>query len=158
GVMIARTATEVAAYFDRDVPKTIVQKYVPGMEFGVFYYRYPGDGEGRIFSITKKHLPSVVGDGASTIRELVVRDDRAICLASLYLSGLRRSPDDVPKYGELVPLTDVGAHSRGAIFLNGGTLETTELRSAFDAVADNFPGFNFGRFDVRSDSIEALQR
>jgi membrane protein DedA with SNARE-associated domain len=159
GVMIARTAADVGAYFDCiHHPKTIVQKYVAGMEFGVFYYRYPGEAEGRIFSITEKHFPVVIGDGSSTIRELVLRDERAVCLANLYLSRLKRPAEDVPGTGEAVPLAELGSHCKGAIFLDGARLETAALRSVIDAIARNFPGFYFGRFDVRSKSVAAFER
>jgi membrane protein DedA with SNARE-associated domain len=158
GVVIARCAADVAAYFQSARPKTIAQQYVGGMEFGIFYYRYPGEIRGRIFSITEKHFPAVTGDGSSTIRELVLRDERAVCLADLYLNRLKRAADDVPATGEVVPLAELGSHCRGAIFLNGTTLETEAMRSAVDSIAKDFPGFYFGRFDVRADSMEALQR
>jgi hypothetical protein len=158
GVVIARGAGDVAAYFANGAPKTIVQKYVGGMEFGIFYYCLPGQSEGRIFSITEKRFPAVVGDGSSTITELVLRDERAVCLADLYLSRLKRCPDDVPAAGESVALAELGSHCRGAVFLNGGTLETAALHSAVDAVARRFSGFYIGRFDVRSESVEHLQR
>jgi hypothetical protein len=105
------------------------------MEFGIFYYRYPGEPQGRIFSITEKHFPAVIGDGSSTIAELVLRDDRAVCLADLYLRRLQRSRDDVPGAGQPVPLAELGSHCRGAVFLNGAKLETAALRSAVDAIA-----------------------
>ena len=35
-------------------------------EFGVFYYRYPSEPHGRIFSVTEKKFPAVVGDGRRT--------------------------------------------------------------------------------------------
>jgi len=56
-----------------------------------------------------------------------------------------------------VPLAELGSHCRGAVFLNGATLETAALRSAVDAVARRFSGFYIGRFDVRSESVEQLQ-
>ena len=158
GVVIARTAADVAAYFDCAAPKTIVQKYIAGVEFGVFYYRYPGEAEGRILSITKKDFPAVVGDASHTIRELVLRDERAVCLADVYLSRLKRSAEDVPRAGESVTLAELGSHCRGAIFLNGANLDTPALRSAIDAIARNFPGFYFGRFDIRSESVDAFER
>ncbi len=157
GVAIIRADRDLASYFATTAGDTIVQKYVAGMEFGIFYYRYPGESEGRIFSITEKRFPAVIGDGSSTIAELVLRDDRAVCLADLYLDRLKRSADDVPAPGEIVPLAELGSHCRGAIFLNGAALETAALRSAVDAVARNFPGFHSGRFDVRAESIEDLQ-
>jgi membrane protein DedA with SNARE-associated domain len=157
GVAIARGAREIADYFADTSRKTILQKYVPGMEFGIFYYRYPGEPQGRIFSITEKRFPAVIGDGSSTIAELVLRDERAVCLADLYLGRLKRSAADVPAAGEQVPLAELGSHCRGAIFLNGAGLETAALRSAVDLIARKFPGFHFGRFDARAESIEELQ-
>jgi membrane protein DedA with SNARE-associated domain len=158
GVVIARGAADVAAYFAKGAPKTIVQEYVAGLEFGIFYYRMPGKSEGRIFSITEKRFPAVVGDGSSTVADLVLRDDRAVCLSSMYLGRLKRSAADVPAVGESVPLAELGSHCRGAVFLNGASLETAALRSAVDAVTRRFSGFYFGRFDVRSESVQELQR
>ena len=70
GVTIARNDEDVHSYLKTSVGDTIVQKYVAGLEFGIFYYRYPGQSKGRIFSITEKHFPTVVGDGVSSITRL----------------------------------------------------------------------------------------
>jgi membrane protein DedA with SNARE-associated domain len=157
GVAIVRSERELASYLAGATGDTIVQKYVAGMEFGIFYYRHPGQSEGRIFSITEKRFPAVVGDGSSTITELVLRDERAVCLANIYLGRLKRSAQDVPAAGESVPLAELGSHCRGAVFLNGATLQTAALRSAVDAVARRFSGFYIGRFDVRTESVEQLK-
>ena len=156
-VVIARNMRELRSYLESATQNVIVQRYVAGLEFGIFYYRYPGEAQGRICSITRKLFPAVTGDGRSTIAELVWNDERAVCLADLYLARLRRAPDEVPAAGEEVPLAEIGSHCRGAIFLDGATLETEALRTAVDAAAQSHPGFFFGRFDVRSPSIEALQ-
>ena len=58
GVAIARKDDDVAAYFRTSVGDTIVQRYVAGLEFGIFYYRYPHESRGCILSITEKHFPS----------------------------------------------------------------------------------------------------
>src|SRR5215831_14583821 len=158
GVAIVRNDRELASYLAVAEGDTIVQKYVGGMEFGIFYYRFPGQSEGRIFSITEKRFPVVVGNGSSTIAELVLGDERAVCLSSLYLARIKRSPEDIPPAGEPVSLAELGSHCRGAVFLNGAALETAALRSAVDTVARRFSGFYFGRFDVRSESVEQLQR
>jgi len=157
GVAIAREDRDVVWYFQTTTTDTIVQKYVGGLEFGVFYYRHPGQAKGRIFSITEKRFPAVIGDGSSTITELVLRDERAVCLADLYLGRLKRVADEVPAAGEVVPLAELGSHCRGAVFLNGAGLATEALRSAIDAIAQAQPGFFIGRFDVRSASIENLK-
>jgi membrane protein DedA with SNARE-associated domain len=157
GVAIAREDRDVVSYFQVTTGDTIVQKYIGGLEFGVFYYRYPSESVGRIFSITEKRFPAVIGDGSSTIAELVLRDERAVCLADLYLSRLQRPADEAPATGESVALAELGSHCRGAVFLNGASLETEALGFAVDAIAQSHPGFFFGRFDVRSTSLADLQ-
>lgn len=156
-VAIARTVQEVDSYLRAARRDTIIQRYVAGPEFGIFYYRYPGEARGRIYSITEKRFPEVVGDGQSSIAELVWNDPRAVCLGDLYLSRLKRNRQEVPKRGERVVLAEIGSHCRGAIFLNAAHLETEALRNAVDSVARTHPGFYFGRFDVRADSVEDLQ-
>ncbi len=157
GVVIARCHEELRSCLAAATRDIIVQKYVAGLEFGIFYYRYPSEPKGRIWSITRKLFPAVTGDGKSSIADLVRRDERASCLARLYLARLRRPPDDVPAPGEKVMLAEIGSHCRGAIFLDGAALETPTLRDAIDAAAQSHPGFYFGRFDVRSPSLEDLQ-
>ncbi len=157
GVTIARNDDDLQSYLKAADGDAIVQKYIPGLEFGIFYYRYPGESEGRIFSITEKHFPSVIGDGVSSITDLILRDERAVCLADLYLGRLKRPADDVPAAGESIALAELGSHCRGSVFLNGASLLTAALSDAVDASAQSHAGFYFGRFDVRSPSIEHLR-
>jgi hypothetical protein len=154
GVAIARNQHGVRRYFEGVDCDTIVQRYAGGMEFGVFCYRYPGEQRGHIFSITEKRFPEVTGDGRSSLTDLVLRDDRAVCLANTYLARVR---DRIPTAGERVPLVELGSHCRGAIFLDGARLETAGLRSAIETVAQSHPGFFFGRFDIRAAAIADLQ-
>jgi hypothetical protein len=156
-VRIVRDENELRSYLRTASGDTIIQKYVGGLEFGVFYYRHPGDAEGRIFSITEKCFPYVVGDGASTIGDLILQNDRAVCLEQVYLSRLRRPSTDIPVADEIVPLAEVGSHCRGAVFLNASQIETPALRDTVDRAAKCFEGFYFGRFDVRTPSLADLQ-
>jgi len=43
GVAIVRKDQDLTSYFATATGDTIVQRYVAGMEFGIFYYRYPGE-------------------------------------------------------------------------------------------------------------------
>jgi hypothetical protein len=157
GVAIVRNNQEARTYLELAAVDTIVQEYIHGLEFGIFYCRYPGEPEGRILSITEKHFPAVIGDGKSCLRDLILRDERAVCLAGLYLRRLNRSAAEVPAQGERIALAELGSHCRGAIFLDGARLKTEALRAAVDAMAQSHSGFYFGRFDVRSSSIPDLQ-
>ena len=49
---------------------------------------------------------------------------------------------------------NIGTHSRGAIFLDGIWIKTDELEAAFDRICQEYKGFYFGRFDIRTTSIK----
>jgi membrane protein DedA with SNARE-associated domain len=158
GVTIARSEVELEGYFARTTTDTIVQEHVPGVEFGVFYYRFPGETRGRIFSITDKQFPSVTGDGRRTLEELVLDDPRAVLMARTYFERHADRLWEVPAEGETVRLVDIGTHCRGALFLDGGWVATEALREEIDRISRSFEGFFFGRYDLRGPSIESFQR
>ena len=157
GVAIVRSQGELESYLGAADGDTIIQEYIEGLEFGVFYYRYPHESAGHILSITEKRFPEVIGDGRSTVEELILRDYRAVCLASVYLRRLRRSARDVPHSGESVRLAELGSHCRGSVFLDGSRLKTEVLEVAIDKISKSHPAFFFGRFDVRASSFQEFQ-
>ena len=89
----------------------ILQESVSGEEISIFYYRYPGDAIGHIFSITEKRFPTVTGDGHTTLEELILNDRRAVCLAEKYFEQNRERLDQIPAEGENVQLINIGTHS-----------------------------------------------
>ena len=158
GVTIVRTARELAGKIQASSCDLILQEFAPGHEFGIFYARHPDSNSGRIFSITWKRFPHVVGDGRSTLEELILADERAVCLDRLHCRVHRDRLGEVPPPGAHIALVEIGSHCRGALFLDAIGLLTPELEAAFDAVAKGFPGFCFGRFDVRTPSVEDFRR
>jgi len=157
-VQIIRTHDELTHYFQTFAHDTIIQEYVSGAEFGVFYYRYPNENHGHIFSITEKKFPVVTGDGQSTLEQLILNDDRAVCLAQFYCDRQGEQLWEVPATGEQIQLVEIGAHSKGTIFLDGTHYRTDALEAAIDRISRGFEGFYFGRFDLRVPSLEALQQ
>jgi pimeloyl-ACP methyl ester carboxylesterase/membrane protein DedA with SNARE-associated domain len=137
---------------------SLLQEFVPGPEFGVFYVRRPGEARGRIFSITEKLLPQVVGDGRSTLERLILSDRRAVCAASAYLDANAPRLQEVLPPGERLQLVEVGTHARGAIFLDGERYANEALLDAIDGLSQDYPGFFFGRYDLRVPSAEQLVR
>jgi membrane protein DedA with SNARE-associated domain len=158
GVAVIRSSQELDAYLHRVSTRTIMQQYVGGVEFGVFYYRKPSESKGRIFSITAKHFPTVTGDGRTCLRDLILNDTRAVCLAAAYESASKRSLDDAPHAGEVVQLVEIGSHCRGAVFLDATHLATPALEAAIEEIGRRHEGFYFGRYDIRTPSVETLQR
>ena len=158
GVAVARSEADAAAFFERTPGPALAQEYVAGEEYGVFWARHPGRRDGHVFSITHKVRPTVTGDGTSTLERLILDDARAVAIAHIYRREHPEAASYVPAAGETVELTEVGAHSRGTIFLDANELHTSELEQAMNTICTAYDGFDFGRFDVRVPSAEALQR
>lgn len=158
GVVIARNRQAVLQKVTDDDSRLIAQDYIEGVEFGVFYLRHPAETCGHIFAITDKRRVSVQGDGVRTLEELILFDDRAVCMAGYFLEKFASRLDDVPAVGESVVLSDLGTQRDGAVFLDGRDLETPALREAIDRISRTFSGFYFGRYDVVSADAAAFQR
>ncbi len=158
GVEIIRSSEELEAELLAADTDLILQEFAPGKEVSIFYYRYPNERRGRIFSITEKRFPTLTGDGQSTVEELILNDSRAVCLATRYFEQNRVKLLQVPAIDEEVKIIDIGTHSRGAIFLDGGWLKTDALGKKIDEICRGFEGFYFGRFDIRMSSFEDLRQ
>jgi pimeloyl-ACP methyl ester carboxylesterase/membrane protein DedA with SNARE-associated domain len=156
-VTIARTEAQIEEYCRAADFDFLVQAYIPGLEFGVFWAHLPGDRQGRIFSITEKRMPMVLGDGRSRLEDLVLADSRAVALAPLYLSLLGPEIERVPAAGEPVQLSELGTHCRGAIFVDGAPHAGPALTRRIEEISAGFEGFWFGRYDVRAGSIEEFR-
>jgi membrane protein DedA with SNARE-associated domain/pimeloyl-ACP methyl ester carboxylesterase len=157
GVVVARDLERARAYLADTDLDLIAQAWVGGPEFGVFYARRPGEVVGQVSSVTVKRPAVVVGDGRRTLEELILRDRRAVAIASTYLARNADRLDLVPAAGERVEISNLGTHALGAVFEDGAELITPELEAAIDALAKHFDGFHFGRFDLRAPDQDALR-
>lgn len=157
GVMIAQTFEQVSDYLSRSSSDTIVQEFFDGVEASVFYYRYPDQEKGKVFSITEKQFPTLLGDGRSDLRMLILNDSRAVALAQSYFDQNKDRLDRVPERDEAVELINIGTHSRGAVFVDGECLRTAVLEGAIDEICRGIDGFYFGRFDLRAKSFTDFQ-
>jgi hypothetical protein len=158
GVVVARSWAVVDDYLELARYDVIAQAYVPGVEHGVFYVRKPSEERGRIFAVTEKRMPIVVGDGRRTLEQLILADPRAVAMASTYLAAQEDQLHEVPPAGTGVQLVELGTHCRGAYFGDGKRLITPELTTAIDRVSRAFDGFFFGRYDVRSATTDDFRR
>lgn len=123
-------------------------------EAGVMWWRRPGHVRGRIFSITLKVFPEVVGDGRKTLAELIAADPRARRLASLYSARHRTELRRVLPSGERFPLVFAGNHCQGAVFKDGSHLVTPQLEERIESIATAIPELHFCRFDIRFDDLD----
>lgn len=158
GVAIVRSEGEVRGYLEAARSDTIVQEFIPGQEFGVFYVRRPGEERGTIFSITDKRLITLRGDGHHSLEELILLDERAVCMAPLHFRRHAVRLAQVPAPGEPVELVELGTHCRGAVFLDGEWVRTPALEAAIDGLSRKFEGFYFGRYDIRTADVREFQQ
>lgn len=157
GVAVISDASEATFYLEGCEHPIIAQEFVDGLEFGIFYYRYPNADRGEILSITEKLLPSVAGDGERTLEQLILDDERAVKMARFFLEKWTHHLAEVPAVGEEIRLTDLGTHCRGAIFRDGRDHRTEPLRAAIDELSREYEGFFFGRYDLKVPSIGSLE-
>ena len=158
GVKLARSMADIATYLSQVADPVVVQPYHPGpFEAGVFYYRRPGCATGRILSITDKHFPVVVGDGLSTVEELIWNHPRYRLQADTFVMRHVGILERVLDSGERLPLGIAGNHCQGTLFLDGRHLITPALEERIDGIARAFDGFYVGRFDIRYSDVERFK-
>lgn len=156
GVAIIRSAEQLATYLSAADFDVLAQAFVAGEEFGIFVYRDPSDDAARIFSITCKRLPQIVGDGVSSIGELIWRHPRARLSAPLLLRQHAARLDQVLPGGVAMPLVELGSHCRGAVFEDGANLASEPLLARLRQILAGLPGFHFGRLDIIAPDAAAL--
>ncbi len=180
GVRLARTPDDVHRYFLHTARAVIVQEYHPGPEeCGIFWIRRDvqavtpsattatrgnSNREGFIFSITRKQFPVIQGDGLRTLAALIRDHPRFRRQAHVFETRLGPTAlARVPAAGEAVRLGEAGNHAQGCRFSDGLDLLTPALEDAIDHIARSFRGdrglpIDFGRFDIRYESDDALRR
>ena len=169
-VRIVRSEQDIADYLATMHRDALIQKYHPGpVEIGLFWMRTPVNGTpldqcpGEIFSITRKQFPILEGDGEKTLERLIWEHPRFRMQAHTFLERFTAMTDTVLPRGERLRLAQSGNHCQGTKFLDGADLITPELTAAVESIAQSFrdpvtgAAFDFGRFDIRCSSEEALR-
>ena len=160
GVLVRKCGDEedVAKYFQTADFDVLAQEFVDArMEFGIFCLRDPNADRFRITSVTFKKRMHVVGDGWHSIRELLEEHPRL----RIFLGNIERRMGTeqlhyVPKRTEEIEVVRFGNHSKGSMFLNVAELLGSPLQNTMDDLCSRIEGFNYGRFDILTDSIQDL--
>lgn len=158
GVTIAHDEATCVDYLREATETTIVQKHIAGVEYGVFYERFPNEEKGRITGITHKAMTTVTGNSKNTLEQLILSDSRAICQASMFFKLQQDRLHEVIPDGEVIKLNFIGTHSRGSLFLDASDAWTEQMEQAIDETSKHFKGFHLGRYDIRCNSLSDLQQ
>lgn len=161
GVKLIQSPKQLSDYFN-SFPinaRFLIQEKAPyAAEAGIFYVRYPNEKKGKIISITLKYSPLVVGDGISTLKQLIENDSRAGQLTHLYLPRHEKKINMVLDEGKEFQLAFAGSHSRGSIFRDGNQYITEQLAERLDQIFNDLEGFHYGRLDVKFKDIQSLMK
>lgn len=160
GVRLVEDEAALAAYL-KDYPEgenLLLQEFLPWSgEAAIFWLRRPGQQQGEIFSLTLRYFPFVVGDGLSTIRQLIETCPRMSWKSKELCAGNADRLDQVPADGECVRLAVVGSNRVAGLYVNGIRHATPALAARMDELCGDLKDFHFGRLDVRFETIEQLR-
>jgi hypothetical protein len=156
-VAILNSPDALAQYLKQLRADCLLQTYVEApLEVGVLYARKPGEQKGRVTSVMLRQLMTVVGDGHSTVGQLLAQTDR-FALQVVRLSQQNSAVlSTIPNRGDLVLVEPIGNHNRGTAFYNANHWITPQIHTLFDQIALLMPGFYYGRFDIKIQSRESL--
>ncbi len=155
GVKLIRSQKELEIYL-HDQPKEehLIQEFIEtSQEYGVFFFKNPVTGEFSIPSLTRKISLQVIGDGISSISYLIQKHPRASRYQNLFQLA---NPDSIPYPNEIVKLSPMGNHCKGAVFLDYSKYISFEMTAAFEQIFESVKGINYGRLDVKVDELKDL--
>lgn len=159
GFMVKKITGEadIATYLNQVPGDFIVQEFVDlPLEFGIFYTRLPNESSGKVTSVVMKEMLSVTGDGASSLKDLILKKDRAKLQWDKLSITYHEKLSNVPAMGERIELVSIGNHCLGTTFLDGTNLINDRLSATFDHISKQIEEFHFGRFDLRCASLVDL--
>lgn len=144
-------------YAEKSAVAFLVQDFVSfEREVGIFYVRMPNESKGKITGIVGKEFLTVIGDGKSTVLDLLKKDQRYILQIPFFQKNDPATLDMVLVDQEEKLLVPYGNHARGAKFIDISHLNSSKLTDSIDRICKQIPDFYFGRLDIRYDNWEAL--
>ena len=127
-------------------------------EVGVFYVRHPNEEKGQIVGLNQKVPLSVLGDGSSTIGELVKSNERTIPFENEIFEKQEKNWNYVPAKGEFFQLIFTGNRKNGARLVTQDDKIDDDLIAILDEWSHYKQGIFYGRYDIKCESLESLKR
>ncbi|MDO6437946.1 hypothetical protein Q4534_11030 [Cyclobacterium sp. 1_MG-2023] len=154
-VKVIRNRVGLKAYLDHSKADILLQEFIQtSFEAGVFYYKLPTEKAGNIPSIVLKEFLTVVGDGKTSLKELVDESPRGRLVSKNLFKGDGLNPEEVLPLGKERILEPIGNHNRGTKFIDGTKLSNPTLVRFFDKLSLQLDSFYYGRVDLKANSVE----
>ncbi|WP_394975131.1 D-alanine--D-alanine ligase [uncultured Croceitalea sp.] len=150
---------DLQAYVSRTPEDFLIQELIPyPNEVGIFYVRIPGEEKGRITGIVGKEFLSVMGDGTSSILQMIKANPRSHIQLKALTEKFGDKLNEVLEKGEQFILVPYGSHTRGARFIDKSSAINDELEQLIDTICQQIPEFYYGRLDVLYSSFDELSK
>jgi hypothetical protein len=124
----------------------------------VFYYRFPNEKRGHITGFIRKEYLSVVGDGTSTLLELMNNYPRVRFRLNEMKAKHKDKLDTIIADGEVYYLSRALNLSRGGKLISLAHEKDDRLLKVFDELSHYAGHFYYGRYDLKCTSIEDLKQ
>jgi hypothetical protein len=159
GVKKLHHREDLIAYIQQSKVNFLIQEFIPlENEVGIFYYRFPNKEKGHISGMVQKEFLTVLGDGQSTILELLKKNNRYILQLPSLIKVYGNKLHEVLPEGKETILVPYGNHARGAKFVNISHLIDEQLTATIDSICSQVDGFYYGRMDIRFNTWEELKQ
>ena len=141
---------------DREI---LVQEYLTEpREFALLFYFMPKTKKFGISSFVEKILPFVIGDGKSTLEKLIEKNGSAFLDKDYVLKKNQEDLQRVIPLGKKVTIDHIGNISRGSKFYSKNEEIDAEMIESTRLFFNHLSGINFGRIDLKANSIEDVRK
>ena len=147
---------EFKSYQQKGFDFIIQEKLNQNLEFGLSYHCL--EGVPKVSSLVLKEFMQVVGDGHSTVLDLISKHPRHRLFIELLKLEHPKQLAKVPEKGEISVIHRIGNHSKGTRFINMDHHINEQLTSSIHELAQQIIGLDYGRFDFKVSSLEALEQ
>ena len=150
---------QLKKYHSKMPSQYIIQEFVTyPLEVSVFYYRFPDQQKGTITGFIKKEFLEVIGDGRSTLWQLIQNYDRVQFRLDEMKAKHEHKLNDVIPLGEIYILSPALNLSRGGKLVSLEHEKDDRLLKVFDGLSHYTKHFYYGRYDIKCTSIEDLKQ
>lgn len=156
---IIKNNEELQAYHEKMPVDYLIQELITyPLEVSVFYYRFSNQQKGTITGFIKKEFLEVVGDGKSTLLQLMMAYPRI----RFKLDEMKAKHQD--KLSDIIPENKIFYLSYALNLSRGGKLVSLEheknaqLLKVFDELSHYSKTLFFGRYDIKCRSVDDLKQ
>ncbi len=151
---IAELKDVITKYMGKEL---LIQEFLnEAHEYSIMYY-YNNSNDYGISSFVEKHLPTIIGDGRSTIAMLIENMDNPFLNRDWIAKKNKKVLKNILPVGQSYMIDHVGNHARGSKFKNLNEHIDDKLLVSVKRFFNHVPGMNFCRLDIKAESLAALK-